>query len=736
MRTASAVHANISGAFFRTLNDILTTLRTHRGDNDAGDETEQADMHSGASPSGSTVGTGPSPRKAKRGSIHVPEMTDHDYQYDDHNQHELTQGQFTPASTGNRSLEKKKSDRLSLDRSGRPWSQRRKSRYSDSFHRRSSINKDMVDDASSQNSGSTVQRKLDHVPSNPLSANFRVGFSIQNLTGQPVRYLQQWEGGRRTVQYINNNERGLLNFVASKTLIRNNQVIEETFDVQMELSGEHYGARNRRKAVGNRVALQVSGYRWLHAVQADELGVHYEELYSVLGLVHASQLYKNWKVVNSLKLMVEVMPYAGGRMLRLRSVFTIKNNTRHRLKILAKEGKSASSMIGDDDRDDEPDAPFLLESGENFYVPLALLRRSVLASGGKSLGYLYLCPADLSSIEEELLSRPNSQPGSVEYTTDPINLYQTVSKSTEMAEMDDHDARRMMDSELDFSVKPDRLLAKENYTQLVCHINPKLKSRYGNGRKSGAGDWQNNTDFQQQQDVRRTAARAALNKLPPFCYCVEVQSGTDFTNSQNKGANPSGGTNKNSFFSNVMNHNPKLNSPVNFTITIHPPIVLENLLPCSGIFELVHATQKRVLWSSFIAAGTAKPVHTVTLEEPLLLLINLKYCRSSEGALIHQPRRFESSEGIVGKMQRTLEGLLEDSTNLGGEGSEDITSIVLTDTVGQRIRVNVENTLGGGGQRQVAVYCPYWVVNTSQYSLRILEDGANVLPAGTVTAQK
>lgn len=42
-------------------------------------------------------------------------------------------------------------------------------------------------------------------------------------------------------------------------------------------------------------------------------------------------------------------------------------------------------------------------------------------------------------------------------------------------------------------------------------------------------------------------------------------------------------------------------------------------------------------------------MHFVHIQEPLLLLINLKYCRSSEGVLIHQPRRFESSEGIVGK---------------------------------------------------------------------------------------
>lgn len=58
---------------------------------------------------------------------------------------------------------------------------------------------------------------------------------------------------------------------------------------------------------------------------------------------------------------------------------------------------------------------------------------------------------------------------------------------------------------------------------------------------------------------------------------------------------------------------------------------------------------------------------------------------------------------LTGKMQRTLEGLLEDPS--GGTESEDITSVVLTDTVGQRIRVNVENTLGEYLQSDhVAVY--------------------------------
>ena len=45
----------------------------------------------------------------------------------------------------------------------------------------------------------------------------------------------------------------------------------------------------------------------------------------------------------------------------------------------------------------------------------------------------------------------------------------------------------------------------------------------------------------------------------------------------------------------------------------------------------------------------------------------------------------------------------------------------------------MENTLGRGGQRTIVVYCPYWIVNTTQFKLRIKEDGSPLLPAGSVT---
>ena len=164
---------------------------------------------------------------------------------------------------------------------------------------------------------------------------------------------------------------------------------------------------------------------------------------------------------------------------------------------------------------------------------------------------------------------------------------------------------------------------------------------------------------------------------------------------------------------------------------IHPPIVLENLLPMKGIFELIHATHKTVLWSSVIAPGKAVPVHTVTLDVPIMLVIILDFCRSTQGLVVHKPNELIREEiKFRDKLQQTIEGFLEE----GEEGG--ISSIMLSDSVGQRLRLLVENNVGGGGQRNIVIFCPYWLLNTSQYTIRMREDGGQDFPAGTVTAQR
>lgn len=156
------------------------------------------------------------------------------------------------------------------------------------------------------------------------------------------------------------------------------------------------------------------------------------------------------------------------------------------------------------------------------------------------------------------------------------------------------------------------------------------------------------------------------------------------------------------------------------------------MLPVRGTFELVHATLKSVLWSAVIEPLSTASIHTVSLHDPILLLINLDFCRSSEGALIHKPATITGEDrGLAETVLEGFKGLLDDNHI---SGTQD--SIVVTDSVGQRLRLQIENKQSGGGNRKIAVYCPYWVVNSSQYSLRLREDGAKYLPAGTVTAKR
>ena len=70
----------------------------------------------------------------------------------------------------------------------------------------------------------------------------------------------------------------------------------------------------------------------------------------------------------------------------------------------------------------------------------------------------------------------------------------------------------------------------------------------------------------------------------------------------------------------------------------------------------------------------------------------------------------------------------------GGEGIATETTVV--DSEGQRLVLRIDNVLGGGGQRKVVLYCPFWIVNTSQHALRYKQEGKSAFVSGTVSEKK
>lgn len=259
--------------------------------------------------------------------------------------------------------------------------------------------------------------------------------------------------------------------------------------------------------------------------------------------------------------------------------------------------------------------------------------------------------------------------------------------------------------------------------------------------------------------------------------------------------------------------------PIQYSLVIHPPLVIENLLPENGRFELMHATQRVVVWWADLKAGERIPVHTVGLDAPLLLLINLGFCRTpvGEGALVHHgasdladadkrgiiavnqaglqalgkavtkttqtvykgatktfttiaegesergkgkvavlqspniPSREEGRVGnkkIASKKKLTVFGLDTDADAFdptdaeGGSGDpgatlgvDDIaTETTVVDSLGQRLGLCIDNNLGSGGQRRVSIYCPFWIVNTTEHALRYKQEKSPLFVSGTVTS--
>jgi len=280
----------------------------------------------------------------------------------------------------------------------------------------------------------------------------------------------------------------------------------------------------------------------------------------------------------------------------------------------------------------------------------------------------------------------------------------------------------------------------------------------------------------------------------PFCYVVEIKRSPfarAFTQNDTPGesARDIGDTfsissptkkglktAKNIF---TKNNAPKaeIHAPLRYSLVIHPPLVVENLLPERGLFELMDANSRNVLWWGNLEPGERVSVFTVGLDAPVLLLVNLGFCRTAvgEGALIHHGGGdgiFKAGWTTLGsamktskdKVKKTLGTLTESKDNRGkaklgmiqtgtmkqnaantnrktgqlgfntendiiessgggvsrrgfdGYGVEDIaTEMNVVDSLGQRLTLLIDNTLGSGGQRRVSLYSPFWIVSLSAY---------------------
>ena len=481
----------------------------------------------------------------------------------------------------------------------------------------------------------TENSLIEHLHFPPLNDAIRVGFSVLNLTGQSLRYLHTFEDGKKRIQYLYNNERGALNFVASTTSIRNNIIVEERFDVQHDRLHAQDDSRDRsfkKRVVGHQVSLQISGFKWLEKVQADELGVKYVNLSYLYGRLNILNIIDDQvklapnaiemkrlkdeksKIRNALKLVTEVEPNKGGRMLLLRSVFKVTNKTNHDILLFTSTTRNFSQAMGASVPDSDK-IPFKIAPGESFCIPLALLHMSIIKNAvnknlGNTLGCLWFRPADLSPVNLDS-DFSNSIIDHIKYSNEPIDLKTLIDETYTLFESDYFSFRpdgslvniatNPHTTNFDFSsaaigmgMMSDNQNASNDILrkgkQLCCLIETRSK------RDRSGGLNNNNTNNTKRYLEQTTIATQLNSKVPPFYYNVDVRR---YSPSLAKISSKKAAMNDNDGISKLTKYYfHKINQflmmgnsdtaedddvpPLHYSIDIHPPILLENLLPVDG----------------------------------------------------------------------------------------------------------------------------------------------------------
>ena len=443
--------------------------------------------------------------------------------------------------------------------------------------------------------------RYNHSVTKPLGHSARVGFSILNLTGQPLRYVQNISFAYATeVQYLEHNQRGLLNFVASKTSIRNNQIVEEQFGhlkqefLQRRGQQEIFNDKRRSKEVGHHIAVQVCGYKWLSSLQADALGIHFRDLTAVLGALNASSVANatnkrrvsgvsagtedidrpetvvDWKTANALKLVAEVRSHYGGRMLVLRSPFTVRNSTTHDINIVA----NFTRVMPDAPQGNRSDH-FSLQSGESFFIPLALINESVLRSHGKNgrgnteFGSLWLRPRTLKAVRSEL--GPASQfVKSISYSGDPIILRDVLGGVEQLqTSTEERNAGASITAASTLNRTESSFLTDGSHKQLSCTLSTRIAD--GRGEMFENEDTNvcyGNSSDAKEDDIYGLMSTPIVNsdKLPSFCYNIEVKvsGSTSFMGQQDQ--DRASGRFMSMFSSNRPSHDDMSRSPLQYTI--------------------------------------------------------------------------------------------------------------------------------------------------------------------------
>lgn len=449
----------------------------------------------------------------------------------------------------------------------------------------------------------------------PLRDEDRVAFSLRNLTGQRIRIHQQSDFSTETsmgkpviVSYLNQGESMGLTFAATISVVKNLGIAEVPYP---GFSNSKTISKNQG-SLNHAIDLQVPGCRWIQGVKVDTFGRRFESL--TPRSVHVlAKIFRDWRLRNAMMVLTEVGQDNGGRSVTVRSLFELKNSTTHPIKVVFNPDPRYRPDVASAGEEKEVEdalevmksAEFLvIEPGGSIQLP-TLLVENALEMEGSHLGSFWICPDTSNqgfSFHDFTLSTGFfKEEIEASFCTRPVQLAKIVHESSLI----------FQSAPVDEDVAPEH--AKSG-VQVACPT----RSSEGDGKA-------------------------------PFCYAVEVSRSplvgfnrdksivdAKSLNSESK-ENFANDSNKQAKRDKKARKAERIHGPVSYSLSVHAPLVIVNLLPEGGRFELMHAVRKTVVWFADLQPGQQVPVHSIGLDAPLLLLVNLGFCRTpvGEGALVH-----------------------------------------------------------------------------------------------------
>lgn len=441
-----------------------------------------------------------------------------------------------------------------------------------------------------------------HQVPKPFLSGSRIAFSFRNLTGQQIRIHQLMGGGspntsRSLVTYLDNLQSTTLSFDATISVANNLSILEVPFP---GLPNSHRTGRVS-SSVNHEVDVQLPGFRWLEGITVNTSGRKFDNLVPRSSTVF-SKVQRDWRLRNAMKILTEVGFENGGRLIAARSIFEVRNNTSHHINLILHSDPTRHPLANTSWNDTGDDRPECIEPGAIFHVPSLLLEASLRVEGNH-LGSFWIRPdeskgaKDLSYLVEQC-EAIGTHDSFVGYCSRPVQLAKLV-----------HETALIFQGNNGEDLEPKRA---RSGVQVSCPVSVSTEGL----------------------------------PLAPFCYVIEIRRSPLVRSRERWNSEEANETDK-TFLPKRGSHSTFVHSPVSYSLLIYPPLIIENLLPKPGRFELMHATRRTVIWFADLKPGERVPVHTVGLDAPLLLMLNLGFCRTpiGEGALVHHGSDVRQTKG-------------------------------------------------------------------------------------------